>query len=171
MIKKFLETGKIVGTHGVRGMVRVQPWCDDGEFLTQFKYLYTDCEGKNKLKIKSAKPHGNVVLMAIDGVDSIESAEKLRGSVIYIDRKDVKLPEGRYFISDILGCSVYDADTNEILGTLSDVTETGANDVWHIKNNGKEYLVPAIADVIVEVNPGENSVVIRPLKGIFDHED
>ena len=92
MIKKFLETGKIVGTHGVRGMVRVQPWCDDGEFLTQFKYLYTDCEGKNKLKIKSAKPHGNVVLMAIDGVDSIESAEKLRGSVIYIDRRTSNYP-------------------------------------------------------------------------------
>ena len=171
MIKKFLETGKIVGTHGVKGMVRVQPWCDDGEFLTQFKVLYADGEGKNKLKIKSAKPHGNVVLMTIDGVDSIESAEKLRGSVIYIDRKDVKLPEGRYFISDILGCTVYDADTNEVLGTLSDVTETGANDVWHIKNNGKEYLVPAIADVFGEVNPEENSVVIRPLKGIFDDED
>ena len=70
-----------------------------------------------------------------------------------------------------MGCTVYDADTNQVLGTLSDVTETGANDVWHIKNNGKEYLVPAIADVIVEVNPQENSVIIRPLKGIFDHED
>ena len=171
MIKKFLETGKIVGTHGVRGMVRVQPWCDDGEFLTQFKYLYTDCEGKNKLKIRSAKPHGNVVLMAVDGVDSIETAEKLRGRVIYIDRRDVKLPEGRYFISDILGCTVYDADTNEILGTLSDVSETGANDVWHITKDGKEYLVPAIADVIVEAKPEDEKVVIRPLKGIFDDEN
>ncbi len=171
MIKKYLETGKIVGTHGVKGMVRVQPWCDDGEFLTKFKFIYTDSEGKNKLKVVSAKPHGNVVLMTIDGVNSIEEAERLRGKVIYIDRKDVKLPEGRYFISDILGCTVTDADTNEILGQLSDVTETGANDVWHIKKGDKEYLVPAIADVIVSVKPEENSVIIRPLKGIFDDED
>ncbi len=171
MIKKFLETGKIVGTHGVRGMVRVQPWCDDGEFLAQFKYVYTDAEGKNKLKIKAAKPHGNVVLMTVEGVNSIEDAERLRGKVIFINRKDVKLPEGRYFISDILGCQVLDADTNEVLGSLSDVTETGANDVWHIKRDEKEYLVPAIADVIVDVRPEENIVIIRPLKGIFDNED
>ena len=171
MIKKFLETGKIVGTHGVRGMVRVQPWCDKPEFLAGFKTLYTDDLGENKLKIISAKPHGNVVLMTIIGVNSIEDAEKLRGKVLYIDRKDVKLAEGRYFISDILGSTVTDADTNEVLGTLVDVSETGANDVWHIKRNNKEYLVPAIADVIVSVNPEENSVVIRPLKGIFDDED
>ena len=171
MIKKFLETGKIVGTHGVKGMVRVQPWCDDGEFLTQFKYVYTDEKGENKLKIMGAKPHGNVVLMTINGVNSIEDAEKLRGKIIYIDRKDVKLPEGRYFISDILGCDVTDADTGERLGKLSDVTETGANDVWHITNNGKEYLVPAISEVIVEVKPEENIVKLRPLKGIFDNAD
>lgn len=171
MIKKFLETGKIVGTHGVKGMVRVQPWCDDGEFLTRFKYVYTDSEGKNKLKVITAKPHGNVVLMAISGVNSIEDAEKLRGKVIFIDRNDVELPEGRYFISDIIGCSVSDADSGQILGTLVDVTETGANDVWHVENNGKEYLVPAIADVIADVKPEENLVVIRPLKGIFDDEN
>ncbi len=171
MIKQFLETGKIVGTHGVRGMVRVQPWCDNGDFLTGFEFLYTDTLGNNKLKITSAKPHGNVVLMSISGVDSIEAAEKLRGKVIYINRKDVKLPEGRYFISDILGSTVYDADSGEVLGELSDVTETGANDVWHISRENREYLVPAIEQVIVEVNPEENSVVIRPLKGIFDDED
>ena len=171
MIKKFLETGKIVGTHGVRGMVRVQPWCDDSEFLTGFKYVYTDAEGKSKLKILNAKPHGNVVLMSVDGVNSIEEAERLRGKVIFIDRKDVKLPEGRYFISDILGATVYDADTNEVLGKLSDVSETGANDVWHITKDGKEYLVPAIADVIVEEKPEDEKVVIRPLKGIFDDEN
>jgi 16S rRNA processing protein RimM len=171
MIKKFLETGKIVGTHGVRGMVRVQPWCDDSEFLTGFKFVYTDAEGKNKLKILSAKPHGNVVLMAIDGVNSIEDAERLRGKVIYINRKDVNLPEGRYFISDILNSTVFDADSGEILGELTDVSETGANDVWHIVKDGKEYLIPAIDDVIVDVKVEENKVVIRPLKGIFDNED
>lgn len=171
MIKQYLETGKIVGTHGVRGMVRVQPWCDSGDFLCSFRTLYTDAGGKNKLKVISAKPHGNVVIMALENVNSIEDAEKLRGSVIYIDRRDTRLPEGRYFISDLLGCGVTHADTGEDLGVITDISSTGANDVWHITRDGREYLVPAIDDVIVTVNPAGESVVIRPLKGIFDHEN
>ena len=171
MIKKYLETGKIVGTHGVKGMVRVQPWCDSAEFLKQFKHFYTDINGENKIDVTSVQPHGNVVLMAIKGVDSIEKAEALRNKVIYINRKDVKLPKGRYFIDDLIGCTVTDADTNNILGILSDVSSTGANDVWHIKNDGKEYLVPAIDEVIVSVDTENESVIIRPLKGIFDDED
>ena len=103
--------------------------------------------------------------------ETIEEAEKLRNSVIYIDRNDVSLPEGRYFIDDLIGCNVTDADTGNLLGKISDISETGANDVWHITNNGKEYLVPAIDEVIVSVNVEEKSAVLRPMKGIFDDED
>lgn len=170
-MKRYLETGKIVGTHGVRGMVRVQPWSDSGEFLKQFKYIYADANGNKKIKIKSVTPHGNVVLLSLDGVSSIEDAERLRGTVIYIDRNDVSLPKGRYFIDDLIGCQVFDADTDENLGVLSDVSTTGANDVWHIKRNDKEYLVPAIDEVIVSVEIEQARIVIRPLKGIFDDED
>ena len=171
MKHKFLETGKIVGTHGVRGMLRVQPWCDSSDFLTEFSRVYTDSQGKNQLKVLSAKPHGGVVLMAIDGVTTIEAAEKLRGQVIYINRDDVDLPEGRYFISDLIGCTVTDADTGATLGVLTDVSQTGANDVWHITRDGKEYLIPSIPDVVINVDIDEQKVVIRPLKGIFDDEN
>ena len=171
MLKQFLETGKIVGTHGIKGMLRVQGWCDSGEFLQQFKYIYTDPDGKTKYTVKSAQPHGNVVLMALKGVDSIEQAEALRNKIIYIARKDVELPEDRYFIADLIGCTVRDADTEKVLGTLTDVSETGANDVWHITKDGKEYLVPAIDEIIVSVNVTDGDIVIRPLKGIFDDED
>lgn len=170
-MKKYIETGKIVGTHGIRGMVRVQPWSDSGEFLSHFKYFYLDEKGEKKLEVKSSKPHGNIVLMALKNVGTIEAAERLRNSVIYIDRKDVKLPEGRYFISDLLGCAVYDADSAELLGEITDISETGANDVWHITREGVEYLVPAIEDVIVSVEIEIGKIVIRPLKGIFDNED
>lgn len=170
-MKKYLETGKIVGTHGVKGMVRVQPWCDSPDFLKQFKKIYTDASGVNMLTVTSSNPHGNVVLMALKGIDSIEKAETLRNKVIYIDRKDAKLPEGRYFIDDLVDCTVYDADSNKVLGTLTEVSSTGANDVWHIKSDDKEYLVPAIDEVIVSVNVEEGALIIRPLKGIFDDED
>jgi len=171
MKNKFIETGKIVVTLGVKGMLRIQPWADSGEFLAGFKTFYLDDAGNEKLYATSVKPHGNVVLMAVKGVNSIEDAEKLRGKVIFIDRLDAKLPEGRYFVTDLLGCSVTDADSGESLGRITDVSETGANDVWHITRDGKEYLVPAIDEVIVSVDTHNESVVIRPMKGIFDDED
>ncbi len=170
MKKEFLEAGKFVGTHGVRGMVRIQPWSDNGEFLTQFKKFYLD-GGKTKIEMSKIAPHGNVVIAAIKGVDSIEDAEKLRNKVLYIKRADARLPEGRYFVSEIIGAKVFDADSDNQLGILSEVSPTGANDVWHIKNGDHEYLVPAIPSVIVEVDINTDTIKIRPLKGIFDDED
>ncbi len=171
MKQAFLEVGRVVGTHGVRGEVRVQPWCDSPDFLVGFKTLYLDAAGVGSLAVSQSRVHKNIVLLKVKGVDTIESAEALRGKTLYISREDVRLPEGRYFVSDLIGCTVTHGDTGEILGKLTEVSETGANDVWHIVREGQEYLIPAIPDVIVSVDVDAASVVIRPLKGIFDHED
>jgi 16S rRNA processing protein RimM len=171
MKKNFLETGKIVGTHGIRGGVRIQPWCDAPEFLCNFKKLYLDENGNDYLAVTQIKPHGNIVIASFKGVDTIEAAEKFRNRVIYIKRSDVKLERGRYFIDDLIGCKVYDVDSGELLGELSDVSQTGANDVWHIKRGEKEYLIPNIPDVVITVSIDDERVEIRPLKGIFDDED
>ncbi len=170
MKKEYLETGKIVGTHGVKGMVRIQPWADSGEFLKGFKKFYLE-NGTASLEVVRLSPHGNVVIAQFKNVDSIEDAETLRGKVIYIKRSDAKLPDGRYFVEELIGCTVFDADSGVTLGTLTDISATGANDVWHIKRAGKEYLVPAIDDVIVSVDIDAETIVIRPLKGIFDDEN
>lgn len=171
MIKQYLETGKIVGTHGIRGMVRVQPWSDSGEFLTNFKSFFLSEGGESELKAVKIQPHGGVVLIAFKGIDTVEQAESLRGKTIYIRREDITLPEGRYFIDDLIGCEVFDADSGEKYGVISEVSQTGANDVWHIKSGDKEYLLPAIDEVIVEVDPENERLEIRPMKGIFDDED
>lgn len=170
MKERYIETGKIVGTHGIRGEVRVQPWSDSPEFLTKFKTLYTDKNGTS-LKIASSRAHKNVVLMKIKGVDTIEDAEALRGKVLFLDREDATLPKGVFFQCDLFGCEVFDADTDEKLGVITDVSQTGANDVWHITNDGKEYLIPSIPDVVINVDIDGGKVVIRPLKGIFDDEN
>ena len=169
MIKEFIEAGKIVGTHGVRGMVRIEPWADSGEFLCRFKTLYSD--GKTPVSIEKIQPHGNIVIAQIKGIDSIEAAETLRGQVIYIKREDAGIPEGRYFVSELIGCLVFDADTNEPYGKLTEVSKTGANDVWHIKRNEKEYLLPAIDEVVKRVDIKGEKIEIRPMKGIFDDEN
>jgi len=172
LIKEFLEIGEIVGTHGVRGELRVNPWCDSPSFMTKFKTLYFDSNGGCAVQVKTARPHGNIVLLTIDGVTTVEEAQKLRGKVLHMKRSDAKLPKGSYFIAELIGCDVVDADNPEkVYGTLSDVSETGANDVWHISDGGKEYLIPAIPDVVIETDVAANKVVIRPLKGIFDDED
>ncbi len=167
---KYLEAGKIVGTHGVKGEMRVHPWCDTAEFLAKFKKLYLDKDGGEYLTVKS-RAHGNMCLIKADGVDSIESAERLRGKVVYIDRADCKLPKGSYFISDIVGCKVFDAETNEEYGVISEVSETGANDVWHIKRGENEYYIPNVPSFVKTVDVDKKQVLITPLKGTFDNED
>ncbi len=170
MRKEFLEVGKIVGTHGVRGMVRIQVWADSVDFLCGVKKLYLK-GGESALKIEKIQPHGNVAIAKLCGVDSIEDAEKLRNRILFIKRDNAELADGRYFVSEIIGAEVFDADTDALLGTLSDVTQTGANDVWHIQNGENEYLVPAIEDVLVSVDIDSDIIKIRPLKGIFSDED
>lgn len=170
MKKEFIETGKIVGTHGVRGMVRIQPWADNGEFLCSFDTLYLGLE-KQTLKVETIKPHGNVVIAQIEGVNTIEDAEKLRGKILYIKREDANIPQDRYFVSELIGCRVFDSETGMEYGILSDVSKTGANDVWHIQKGGKEYLLPAISEVVKGVDIDGGIVRIRPMKGIFDDEN
>lgn len=171
MTKKYIETGKIVGSHGIRGEMKIQPWCDGPQFIVGFKKLYLDKDGQNVLKVKNARVHGNICLVLAEGIDTVEAAELYRGKTVYIDRADCCLEKGRYFIDDILGCRVIDADTKQIYGTVSDVSPTGANDVWHINNNGKEYLIPNIPQFVRNVDIEEGIIEITPIKGIFDDED
>ena len=173
MLKRYLEIGKIVNTHGIRGEVRVDPWCDSPEFFKRFKTLWFDKNGEKGVKVLSCRPHGNIVILMLEGIDSIEKANLLRNRVLYMNREDANLPKGRFFIQDLIGCKVIDADDeSKVYGTLADVSETGANDVWHVKDeNGKEYLLPAIAPVIIETDVENETVKIRPLRGIFEDED
>ena len=171
MIKNYLEIGQIVSTHGIRGEVRINPWCNGPEFVKKFKTLYKDANGKDFFKVVSCRPHKNVAIVKVGGIDTIEQAEKFRGKIVYISRKDAKLPKDKYFVQDLLGCTVFDADDGKVYGEISDVSKTGANDVWHIKNGEKEYLIPVIDDVVINVDVADNKIEIRPLKGIFDDED
>ena len=170
MLKEYLEIGKIVGTHGVRGELRAECWCDSPEFFSTFKKLYFD-EGKECVQVKS-RPHKNIALVKIKGIDTVEQADLLRGRVLYMKRSDVKLSKGVNFIQDIIGLSVEDADSGEVYGVVSNVLKTGANDVYEVKGaDGKLYYVPVIPQVVTETSPKKGKVLLRPMKGIFDDED
>ena len=171
MKKQFLDSGKIVGTHGIKGEVRIEPWCDSPEFLCAFKKLYLDESGQTFIEVKS-RPHKNITLAKIKGVDTIEEAEKFRGKIVYINREDITLDEGINFVQDLIGLEVKDAENGTVYGKLTDVLRTGANDVYEITDsNNKKYLAPVIDEVVEEINVDGGFVLIRPMKGIFDDED
>ena len=171
MQKQYLEIGIIVGTHGIKGELRVQPWCDSPAILSEFKALFFD-QGKTPVNILGARVHKSLVLMEIEGIDTVEKAAGLRNKVLFVDRKDMNLPKGSYFIQDLIGLTVIDFDNGKKYGELVEVSTTGANDVYHIKlENNKVELIPAIPDVIKEIDITGGKMLISPLKGLFDNED
>lgn len=170
MIKKYLEAGKIVGTHGIAGEMRLECWCNSPAFLSKFKKLYLD-GGREELSV-SCRPHKNIVLIKVKGVGSIEEADRYRGKLLYIDRDDAPLSEGEHFVQDIIGLSVVDSETGKVYGTVKDVLKTGSNDVYEMKGeDGRLYYIPVIPDIIDRLDPKEEKVYIRPMKGLFDDED
>ncbi len=166
-MKKMLECGKIVNTHGIKGEIKVMPWCDYPDFLCAFETLYI---GKEKMPytVELARVHKNMVLIKLKGIDNPETANTLRNKIIYIDRDEIELDENCYFIQDIIGLAVKDADSDKVYGKITNVMQTGANDVYEIKDGDKTYLVPAIEDVIIKTDLENQVMLIRPLEGLFD---
>ena len=170
MKKRYLEAGKIVTTFGIGGEVKADVWGDAPDFLTGFSRLYFDF-GKNRVEVERARVHKNAAVLKLKGIDTVEEAVKLRGKTLYIDREDVELPEESFFIQDLIGLSAIDVDSGEEYGVLSQVSQTGANDVYHIKSGDKEYLVPAVEAMVPKIDVEGGKIYLRPIKGIFDDDN
>lgn len=167
MKKEFLEAGKIVSIHGIRGEVKIMPYCDSPELLCAFDRLFI---GKNHkvIIIERSRVFKNIVIAKLEGIDTPEDAEKLRNMLLFMHRDDLELDENTYFIQDLIGMEVRDADTDFMYGKISDVMQTGANDVYIVNGTDREYLVPAIPDVVVSTDIDSDLMLIRPLAGLFD---
>ena len=172
MIKEYLELGQIVSTHGIRGEMRLNPWCDGPEFVKKIKTVYFDKNGEKSIAVESARPHGNIVILKLQGINTIEQAQTLRNTVLFMKRNDASLPENTWFIDDLIGCTVRQFDSDRAYGKITDVQKYPANDVWTVRSeNGKETLVPAIKDVIISADIQNGTVYINALKGLFDGEE
>ncbi len=165
---ELLECGKIVSTHGVRGEIKINPWCDGPDFLCEFEELYLK-DGR-VLELERARVHKNCVIAKVAGIDSIESAMPYINAVVYLNKEDVELPDGTYFIADLIGLSVVDYDTGRIYGKITDVMQTGANDVYTVTSEEGDTLIPAISDVVMETDLEAGELRIRPLEGLFSDE-
>ena len=169
MKKQFLEVGKIVGTHGLKGEVRVEAWCDSADFLCRFKRLYK--KDGTEMKVISSKVHKNMGIILFDGVTSVEQADTMRGMVLYMNRDDARLPKGTDFVQDLIGLKVVDVDNGTEYGVITDVIKTGANDVYQVEKYGSEYFVPVIPYVVKEKDIDSGFVQIFAMKSIFADED
>ena len=165
MLQQYLEIGKITNAHGVMGEVKVQPWCDSPEFFCQFKTLYVD-ETHWPVKVERARPNKNMVIVKLEGVTDMNGALALRNAVLHIDRKDVKLPEGSFFLADIEGLEARDAQTGEVLGKIAEVLTLPANNVYVIRGGTRELMIPAVPAFVAETNVEEGFVRINMIEGI-----
>lgn len=167
-MEKQLQVGVISSTHGVRGEVKVFPTTDDVTRFRQLKKVYLDT-GREMLplEIQNVKFFKQFAILKFKGIDNINDIEKYRGKSLMIDREDaVDLDEDEYFVADMIGMKVYTEDGSEF-GTLKDVMETGANDVYIIDSlEHGEVLIPAIRECILDVDMDEERMTIHLMEGL-----
>lgn len=155
---QWMETGKVVNTHGVKGELKIEPWCDSPEFLLQFKQLLI---GGTVYRVLASRVHGSMVLAKLEGIDSVQQAQRLKEKPVSIDRTDVALPEGRYFVQDLIGLTVVDQDGARV-GTLYDVLSLPAQDVYVVRDEDGEHYIPAVPEFVqsIDLQAGVMSVCL-----------
>ena len=166
---KYLEIGQIVNTFGIKGMVKVKPFTDDCRRFDKLKKVYIQNKKcRKEYEIEEIKYHKEMVLIKLKGINNPEEANLLRESYLVVNREDEEpLEEGIYYIVDMIGLEVYTIE-NEFLGNLEDIFNTGSNDKYVIKNElGKQILLPAINDVIKEIDIENKKVIVKLIPGLL----
>ncbi len=169
-MEDFLQVGVITATHGIRGEVKVFPTTDDPERFLDLETVYLDTGREKKLlTISSVKFFKQFVILKFKEFDNINDVEPFRKKSLLVTRDQaVPLEEDEYFIADLIGLRVI-TDEDKVLGELTDVLETGANDVYQVTDeNGKEILLPAIKDCILSVDLEKGEMKVHILEGLLD---
>lgn len=171
-MEDLYQVGAITQTHGIKGEVKVFPLTDDISRFKNMKNLLLDGgrDGYINLEVENVRQQKNLVILKFKGIDNINDIEKYKGHGLFVTKENrVELKEDEYFIADLIGVSVYlDTDENTIFGEITDVLQTGANDVYEITmSNNKTVLVPAIKDCIKSVDMESKKMIIHLLDGLL----
>ena len=160
-MEKYLEAGRITITHGIKGEVKIEVWVDSPEFLRKFKVLYID---NKPVKLLAGRTHKGFLLAKLEGFDDVNAAMTLKNKLVFIDRKDAKLPKGSYFLADLMGARVVDEQGNE-LGELADIMELPAGNVYVVRGE-REILIPAVPEFIKKTDISAGLVTVRLIDGM-----
>lgn len=169
-MEEFFQVGVITATHGIHGEVKVFPTTDDPNRFKKLKKVLLDTGAqKLELEVAGVKFFKKFVILKFKEFDDINQVEKYRKCPLLVTRENaVRLKKNEYFIADLIGLKVYTEDEN-FLGTLEDVMQTGANDVYQIvTEEGKEILLPAIRQCILDVDIESGNMKVHLLEGLVD---
>lgn len=171
-LNDLIKVGKILGTHGYKGTVKVMPLTDFPErFRPQQRFIVNQGANLVEFTLETSSPHRGQLLIKFKELNSLEEAERYRNAYIHVEPKDLQtLPEGHYYHFQLVGMEVYDAEKG-YLGKLTEILETGANDVYVVRSDRYgEVLIPAIAQVIGEVDVKQNRMQVNLLPGLLEED-
>ena len=169
MKKEYIECGKVCSAHGVRGVMKIEPWCDSPKVLADRKRVFVlSPDGTyEKRDVISASVSGAFVLMALEGVDSREAAQAEKNIILYLHRDDIPLKKGAVLIADMIGLPVIDIETGRVYGTLSEVSDGVRNKLYTVSTESGDVIIPGVSEFIKEIDT-ERGVFIRTIPGFFD---
>ncbi len=166
-MKEYIRVGKIVNTHGIKGCMKVLSLTDELDRFDELDYVYTEIDDK-KRKINSVWYRNGMVYLELEGVNNMDDAIKLKESYVSIEEAQLKeLPEDTYYIYELKGLDVYSTD-GELIGKIKEIFQTGANDVYEVVGNSKTHYIPAIKNIVKEVNIKEKKVIINVVEGLLE---
>ncbi len=171
-MKEYIQAGECVKIHGIHGEIKIYSWCDDANFIKKLPRLFFLDMQEKEYKVLTVKTIKNMCVIKLDGINTTQQAHAFVGKIAYFARKDVKLPEGRYFATDIIGFSVKHESTGELYGVITDITNRAGTDIYEIENSdGKAFLFPAVKEFLKNIDIETETVLISPIKGMFDDEE
>ena len=160
MKQQYLEAGQIVSAHGLRGEVKVYPWADSPAFLTGLPRVSL---GGQAYGVEHGRVQKSCALLKLQGVDTVEEAQRLRGKTVLVNREDVPLAPGTYFIADLIGLRVLAGD--EEIGVVREVLTMPGNDAYVIQGQA-EHMIPAVQEFILETNPEAGYIRVKLIEGM-----
>lgn len=169
MKKEYLECGMVRSPHGVRGILNVECWCDSPRVLAKQKRVFIlGRDGSYKeIKVLTASPAPDRVLMGLEGIDSREAAQGYKNTVLYLHRDDIPVPSESMLIADMIGLPVVDFDTGRVYGEISDVRDGVRYKLYTVKTDKGEVILPGVDEFIKEITE-ERGLLVRPIPGFFD---
>lgn len=166
--KQYLECGKIINTHGVKGAVKIEPWCDSPEDFADLKRVFLDNGGEMKeMKILHSSVFKQFAISEIEGIGDFDSALALKNKTLYAKREDFKLGDGDYFIADLIGLEIIDANNGTVYGTIKDVVNRGASDIYVVETPVGERMMPAVDEFVKRIDL-DSGIFVELIEGLLD---
>ncbi len=165
---KYIECAKIINTHGCRGSIKLESWCNTPEDLAKIKNVYLLENGEyTKHRVLKSSIFKQFVLMDLDGIEDMDTAISLKNKVVYAERKEFKLEKGEFFIADMIGIDVIDFESGKIYGKLTDIINRGASDIYVVDTASGEKMIPAVDEFIMNIDI-KKGIFVKNIPGLLD---